>query len=319
VRVSPRTLVGTLLTAGRSRTVRWGFCAAAVALAVWAVASRWHEVVTDLERLDPAWLVLAAVATVLNACTAGLVWRCLLADLGSRVPLTVAARVFFVGQIGKYLPGSVWPVVMQAELGQDHGVPRRTTATATATALLLSAASAVGVVAASAPFVPDVLPEGFAWAVLLLVPLAVMLHPAVLNRVIDRGLGLIGRQPLERWTTARGTLLAAAWAVVSWCAAGVQIWALAVPLGADADAHALALSIGGYALAWAVGFVVVIAPAGAGAREVALAAAMAPVLDRGAVVVLVLVSRLLFTVTDLALAGIGVVCGAGRSAVRRAG
>jgi glycosyltransferase 2 family protein len=66
-----------------------------------------------------------------------------------------------------------------------------------------------------------------------------------------------------------------------------------------------ALATAGYALAWAVGLVVVVAPAGAGAREVALAAALAPVLDGGAVVVVVLLSRVLFTVADLAVAAAG--------------
>ena len=32
----------------------------------------------------------------------------LLAGFGSRPPLRGASQVFFVGQLGKYLPGSVW-------------------------------------------------------------------------------------------------------------------------------------------------------------------------------------------------------------------
>jgi hypothetical protein len=34
------------------------------------------------------------------------------------------ARILFLGQLGKYLPGSVWPVLAQMELGKTYRVPR---------------------------------------------------------------------------------------------------------------------------------------------------------------------------------------------------
>jgi glycosyltransferase 2 family protein len=306
---SPRR-VGALLSglsaAARSPLGRWGFGLFAVTLAVWAVASRRDEVLDAFGRLEPGWTALAVLATAANVCAAGLVWRAVLADLGDRLPLRPAARVFFVGQIGKYLPGSVWPVVMQAELGRDHGVPRRDTAAATGISLLISVTSAFAVVLATIPLVPDVLPGGFGWAVLALVPLAALLRPRVLGPLLDRALRLAGREPLNRRPGAAGIARAFGWAVLSWAMAGVQVWALGVPLGADAGPRGLALAVGGYALAWGVGFLVVLAPAGAGPRELALAAALAPVLDGGEVVVVVLLSRVIFTVTDLAFAGAGI-------------
>lgn len=299
-------LVGRLLAVVQSRAARWAFGVVAAALATWAVAARWSEVVDAVGRLSVGWLLLGLVATVGNAATAGLMWNAVLRDMGARLPLVVAARVFFVGQLGKYVPGSVWPMVMQAELASDHGVARRRTAAATMASLLLAITSALLVVVGTLPFVPDVVPDEFAWTPLLVLPLLVLLHPRVLVPLIDRALKMLGRDSLDARTTLRGTLTGTGWGLVSWGLAGAQVAALAIPLGAPATAHTLALAAGGYALAWAVGFVVVVAPAGAGAREVALAAVLATVLGPGAVVVVVLVSRALFTVTDLALAGVGV-------------
>ena len=71
----------------------------------------------------------------------------------------------------------------------------------------------------------------------------------------------------------------------------------------------LLLATGGYALAWTVGFLFVIAPAGAGVRELALVAALAPVVDRPAALAVALLSRVLMTLGDLVL-------GAGGAAVR---
>lgn len=312
-----RGLLGQALAMTRSRVVRWGFGLLTVVLAVWVVVSRRTEVVDALGRLDTGWLVVAVFAALANSAAAGLMWRRLLLDLGCRLPLATAARVFFVGQLGKYVPGSVWPLVLQAELASDHGVARRRTAAATMTTLLLSVACALAVVLAALPFAPDVVPEGFGWSVFLIVPLLVVLHPGVLDRLINTMLRVLGRDPLERRTSLRGTAVASFWATVSWVAAGLQVWALAVALGAPTTTRTLALAIGGYALAWVIGFVVVIAPAGAGAREVALVAVLSPVLDRGAVLVVVLASRVLFTAVDLTLAGLGTAVGrGGRTVVR---
>jgi uncharacterized membrane protein YbhN (UPF0104 family) len=302
-------LASRALALGRKPAVRWGVGAVAVGLAVWAVAAEWDEVTAALRSLDPEAVVLALVATIVNVALAGMVWRTLLADLGSRVSLPVAARIFFVGQLGKYVPGSVWPVVMQAELGRDHRVPRQRTATATLVTLLLGIASALLVVLLAIPFDSRVVPPGFEWAVVLVVPLLIALHPAVLNWGIDRILRILGREAMEHRTSLRGTALATLWAIGSWIAAGLQVYVLAVALGAPPGIDTASLAIGGYTLAWAVGFVVIVAPAGAGAREVALAAVLAPVLTGGEVIVVVLVSRLLFTAVDLAAAGLGLAAG----------
>ena len=238
-----------------------------------------------------------------------MVWRTVLADLGSRVPLQVAARIFFVGQLGKYVPGSVWPIVMQAELGRDHRVPRQRTATATLVTLLLSVASALLVVLLALPFDSRVVPPGFEWAVVLVVPLLVALHPTVLS---GGRTARCGWPAASRWSTGRrcagrrsrppgpsGRGSAPASRCTCWR------WRSGAPAGLDTAS----LAIGGYTLAWAVGFLVVVAPAGAGAREVALAAVLAPVLTNGEVIVVVLVSRLLFTGVDLAAAGLGLAAG----------
>jgi uncharacterized membrane protein YbhN (UPF0104 family) len=307
--VTAGTALTRVLAVARSRWARWVVGLVAVGLAVWAVAAEWTAVSLAVTRLDPPTLVLALLATVGNLLLAGGMWRAALTDLGSRLPWPVAARVYFVGQIGKYLPGSLWPVILQAELGSDHGVPRRRTATATAVALLFAVVSGVLVVLAALPFAPGVLPDGARWVVVLAVPLAVLLHPRIFGRLADLALRLAGRDPLERWTSATGTLAALAWGAGSWTCAGLQVWALAVPLGAAADLPTALLCVGGYSLAWAAGFLVFVAPAGAGAREVALAAVLSPVLDPGEIVVVVLLSRVLFTVADLAAAGLGMLLG----------
>jgi uncharacterized membrane protein YbhN (UPF0104 family) len=94
-----------------------------------------------------------------------------------------------------------------------------------------------------------------------------------------------------------------AWSVISWLFYGLQIWILAIRLGAPPGKTAL-LAVGAFAFAWSVGFVVVFAPAGAGIRDVLLLVLLGPVLRAPDAAAVVLVSRALTTIADLVCAAV---------------
>src|ERR1022692_1515936 len=90
-----------------SRPVRWGFVAVTVGLGGYAVAGEWTKVRAALASLG--FLTVAGFLTVVAALLSVLiglfatmlVWRRLLAGLGAPLPVRVAARIMFVGQLGQ--------------------------------------------------------------------------------------------------------------------------------------------------------------------------------------------------------------------------
>ena len=114
----------------QSPWLRGGLLAIAAGLAVYGLASQWPQVHAALAKLDGYDVAGAAVSVIAGLGCMLLAWRALLADLGSRLPLSAAIRVMFVGQLGKYVPGAVWAVAAQVELARDYDVPRRRSATA---------------------------------------------------------------------------------------------------------------------------------------------------------------------------------------------
>lgn len=302
-------MIGRVLAVLRSPAVRWGFLVVAVGGAVWTVVGYRHELADAATRLSPGRLLLAlAVSVAYIGCTF-LAWRCVLADLGSRLGLGAAAGVFGVSQVGKYVPGGVWNVVAAAELGAAHAIPRRRSLTAMAVSVLIGVVSGCAVGATTLPFLASGTLGG--WGVLLWAApaLLVLLVPAVLNRVVDVALRVARRPALEHPLTWRGLGLATGWSVAGWLLAGVQVWLLVTALGVPATPRTFALAVGGYAAAWTAGFLMVLAPAGAGVREVVLAVALAAgtagALPEHAAALAVLVSRVLLTVVDLAFAAGG--------------
>lgn len=294
-----------LLRLLRSPGVRWGFLAVAVALAVVAVGRAWHDVLAAVARLPAPSLTGAAVAALAFVWCTFLAWRALLADLGSPLALRPALSVFGVSQVGKYVPGGVWNVVAAAEIGADHRVPRARSLAAMGMAVLVGVVSGGVVAAATLPFVAaDALGR---WSpVLWGAPvLVVLLVPPVLDRLVRLALRLARRPPLERPLSWAGLAAATSWSVAGWLLAGVHVWLLATGLGLEPTGRSLVLSVGAYALAWLVGFAVVLVPAGAGAREAVLLLLLAGRLPHAEVLVVVLLSRVLLTLVDLALAGAG--------------
>ncbi len=244
---------------------------------------------------------------VLGLFASMLVWRSLLTAAGSRVPLAPAARIFFVGQVGKYLPGAVWPVLAQMQLGQAQRIPRRRSATVAVITMLASLAA--GLLVAAIAFAAELDRFGHGWLRLGLprcpgpahLPASARAQSGTRSAADD----WLRRPVQEVPLTGRAVVVAMLWGLLSWTFFGLSVWFLAVRLGAP-EGRAFLLATGGFAFAWCAGFLVVLAPAGAGVREVVLVASLSPVLGTGKATALALVSRLLTTVGDLltaALAG----------------
>lgn len=297
----------------RSTAVRTVFVALAVAGALFAVVRHAADIGAALSGL-PVWLV--AVAGVLGTAFMGvtmLSWHALLRDSGSRLTVSRAATMFFVAQLGKYLPGGVWNIAAVAEMGADDQIPRRRSVSVMLVATLISVVTALALAALAAPLAPDELVASYGWLAWGVPFLAILLAPPVLNRFISVSLRTLRRPPLDEPITGRGVSRAAAWSLVAWVLAGAHVWCLAIAVGLEASPRTLALATGGYALAWVAGFLFVVSPAGLGVRELVLGAVLASELDTGQVVVVVLLSRVLLTVADLLL-GVAALSGRRRQA-----
>jgi len=282
----------------RNKVLRIGFLFVAVGLLVLTVAGQREAIRDALLRLSALDLALSGGFVLVGLVAQMLSWRSLFA--GSEVgvpPIRIAGRIYYLGQLGKYLPGSVWAVVAQAELGKDHRVPRARSATIALSALVVlvvvgGAVSAAGLAAGSTSSLRTY------WWALLSVPVGItLLSPPVFNRLIALALRLAKRDGPAPAITGAAVMRSSVWALVMWLAFGAHAWFLASGLGARGAADAATVT-GAFALAWVVGFLVVIAPAGAGPREAALVLALAPVLDTADAIVVALISRVLMIIGD---------------------
>jgi uncharacterized membrane protein YbhN (UPF0104 family) len=294
---------------GWRRVLRSGVTVAFVAAVAVGVAlalrgQQWSTLGQLLRPETTVWLLAALLVTAVGLLCGTRAWTLTLAAVGAPVPAGTGIRMFFVGFLGKFVPGRLWGLLAQIRLGEKAGVSRARMAGTYLVnlAVVLLTGGAVSLLVA-----PAVLDTGLAW---LLAPVLLLVVLAVRPDVIDTVVALaarVTRRPrpaaLDRPADIRRSI---AYQTVSWLLSGLHLWIFAVLLGADAAA-ALPVTVGAFALATTAGTVALFVPDGAGVREVVVVAALTTVLPLPAAVTAAIASRVLTTLAEVLTAAVALI------------
>jgi len=274
-----------------------GFCS-------YGLVAEWPRAEPTVSHLEVYSIAGSLAASMGAAFCMMLAWRRLLADLGSKLPVLVAARVTFVSQLGKYVPGAVWSFAAHVELGHDYDVPRRRGAASVIVSLAVAVATGLAIAAVALPFAAPGVARKYLLLMAVVPVIAVCLAPPVLSRNLNLALRLIRQEPLEHPISWRGLVVALGWTVAGWLLFGLQVWLLLADVVHD-GARSTVLALGAYAFACSVALLLVVFPGGIGAREVLLVAALSTALNSGPALAIALAARLVTAVCDLTWGGIG--------------
>ena len=293
---------GQPVNQGRTRQlVGAAFITLVVAAVAWTVTKNRHSFVDTLHRVGVGGMILSLLCGVIGIGATAAQWQAVLDGLGVHFGRREGARLFFVSQLGKYLPGSVWPIAMQMEAGRSRGASRKTIIAANLITLVLSFATGLVLAGILLPFsVPSAL-HRFWWALAALPLILVLALPSSLPYLLDRLLSLLRRKPLGVRMSASATLRASGWAMVSWAGLGLHLAILATAVG-HLSAGLVVLCIGGIGLAVPAGVLFIPAPAGAGMRELVLGYVLVAVITSGQALAVVIASRVILILVDLLLA-----------------
>lgn len=285
-------------------TLRYVLLALVIVAAIWQLWVNWEAVLRTVTELQWQRVVIAFLAALAGIGFSTLSWIVIVDDLGKPIGVGRGGQIFLVGQLGKYLPGSIWAYVLQIELGRKAGLARARVFAATvfSIAIILVAALIAGAVAV--PILVRDIPElsWLPWLYLLLPIALVMLHPKILTALANFGFKILRRPRPEHPISLKVVATSLGFALLTYVSYGIHLWMLAdtwqgLTLGP------LLLCIGTMALAMIVGLVAFLLPSGIGAREFIIIAALAPLVGVGPATAYAAVSRLMFILADLLSAG----------------
>jgi glycosyltransferase 2 family protein len=97
-----------------------------VVLVAWFVRDTlikaWRQIGEQTWQWQPIWLVLSGLIYIIGLLFAGLYWRRVLKVLGQDVSWTNALKAYYIGHLGKYVPGKAMVVVIRTMMVQEHRV-----------------------------------------------------------------------------------------------------------------------------------------------------------------------------------------------------
>ncbi|MGN6197332.1 lysylphosphatidylglycerol synthase domain-containing protein [Humibacter sp.] len=284
--------------------LRWVLLALVIAAAVWQLAVNWTTVIHTVGSLQWHRTLLSFLFVLAGVACGTMSWQVLVDGLGVPIGIGRGAQIFLVGQLGKYLPGSVWAYVLQIELGRKAGLARARVFAATLFSVVVAVVAAL---LAGSLAVPQLTADdsGLSWLpwLYLVLPFAlILLYPPALTALVRFGFKILRRprpdHPVTFWVVVQSVL----WALGSYISYGAHLWLLG-------DTHhgltlgPLGLCIGTMALGMLAGIVGFLLPAGVGARELVIIAALSPLVGIGQATAYAAVSRLMFIASDLLSAG----------------
>ncbi len=268
-----------------------------VAFVVQRMTSQWEQVREEVAGASLGWI---AVSVLLAA--GGMTWiaGCWRQAIGLSGPAPGWRRIiawYYAGEIGKYVPGGVWPVLGRGELARRGGVPRGRAYPSVGLSLVALYLAALLVGAVLVPL--DLAKQSespAALGLLALLPLGLAaLHPRVLGWARGRMVGLTGRGAdivIPPW---RATIGLVASYVPAWLFIWAATWCAARAVVPDPPVLRIGIAT---VLSWTAGFVAVPVPAGAGVREAVFVAASG--LPAGLGATIAIGTRLIFLLVDVA-------------------
>jgi hypothetical protein len=278
---------------------------AVVASATVQLVRQWSDVSGALAVLSWPRLVVSGIAVTAGVLLGPLVWQSMLAALDVRVGVRDASKIYLVGQLGKYVPGSVVAILLQMELARSAGITRARSFTAS---LLTAGVVVVASLLAGTLAIPAFMSNepNLLWLFVLLPIGLAMLHPTPLTFAVNLVLRLLRRAPLPHRLSGVAVARAAGLSVLIYALYGLHLYVLAGSLRDTWQLNGwlvLLLCVGSMGLAMTAGLVAFFLPSGIGARELVIVGGLLVVLPYGQALALAVVSRLLFTVVELASAG----------------
>ena len=268
------------------------------------VVAQWDRLPEFDWRFEPGWLVLAVVCVAVFYLSHAEGWRAIVNGLGARVDGREGRALWAKSILARYVPTNALMVVARVLLGERLGVARRVSLASMTYELGLAFSAAMIVGAYFVITMPILRDQPVRYAVLVVVPLAlVALHPRVFRPVADALLRKFGRERLPATLSFGRVCALLLLYVFSWVAVGTGVFAF-VSAVHPVDPADYPYVAAGQAVAFGVAVVTLLAPSGLGPRDAALAAALAVVLPLTVATAVAIGFRLFQTAVELGFVGL---------------
>jgi hypothetical protein len=279
---------------------QWLLAVAIVWFALRALRGQWSAATLRLQSLEPQWSWIIAATVIVLATYLLLIetWRRTVTGSGQKLTFPEASRIWFVSNLGKYVPGKIWSIAAMTMMARDSSVSGSVAAGSSVMVQLVTILAGIGVVLVTGA--QAVAHPAIAVAAAAVILMTLGLAPRFLPVAGRIAASLTGKtfdfprmRPSLVW-------MAIVNSIIAWIAYGIafQLFVRGI-IGSSAGATSSYIAV--YAASYIIGFLALFAPGGAVVRESAIVTGMVRFALSGQAdaLAIAVTSRLWLTVTEL--------------------
>lgn len=240
------------------------------------LAANWHEVSQYPWRFNWLLMAVAVLAQVLTFALQAYVWALIIRGFGYRIRLGPAFKISYIANLGRYLPGKIWPVFGMLYYARRIGLAEQAAVASWALAQLFAIPAALLVATLCFLIDPGLFSTelqeqlgGSAYVAALLfigISLFMVFWPNHTLSLFNRVLLLFKRQPVTFRLSVGLALSIYLGYALAWCLFGVSFW-LFISATAPEASVPLPAAMGSFLLAYQIGYLTLLTPGGLGVRE----------------------------------------------------
>ena len=275
---------------------------------------KWEQVRDYPWQLRPFLLVFSGILLFIAYGIFFVLWKVLLSKFGERISYLPGFRIWFLSQLGKYVPGKIWGAIGRVFLLRRKGIGIAAGSLSVVYELILMVLSGLIFSLLTLPFWGEARHflsssknvSEWSWVIAGIVLLLGILHPRLwswvgkrTSRLAGEGSGKIDRSPGYSLLIGLTGCYVALWGLV-----GLSFCLFVASFSAISWSHFPAIA-GIFVFSWIAGTLVFLAPAGLGIREGFLILALGPLISPEFALVAAVASRIWNTVVEMLGIGLG--------------
>lgn len=255
------------------------------------LATNWTEVVNYSWNVNLYLLVLSVVMHLFTFILFSRVWCFLIAALGYKVKLTHAFKISYIANLGRYIPGKIWPVFGMAYLAKQLGIREEKSVTSWVVAMIFALPSAFMAGFICILISPEILSEELSKylgpgvyltaAVIFMISLSLIFIPGKSLSILNVLLKLIKKPKIDFNLKISTALIIYGGYLICWIVYGLSFWVFINSVTSGSNLPVLP-AVAAFVIAYQIGYLAIFAPGGMGIRELVLAIILTPYLGPAA-------------------------------------
>jgi uncharacterized membrane protein YbhN (UPF0104 family) len=250
------------------------------------LSENWADVIQYDWSINYELLLLSLLVHLFALLIMSYVWVILISGFGYNVKLKDAFKISYIANLGRYIPGRIWPVFGMAYLAKQIKIEEQTSITSWIVAQFFSLPSAFLLGVVCVLLSPELLDQAgqFLSGSFYLISLLIIILSLLMIFFPAKALGFLNillrkfKKPEVSFELSVKTALSIyVGYIIGWFVYGLSFWLLIISVTSNFDIS-LITAVGSFVLAYQIGYLAIITPGGIGVRELVLTVILNPYL-----------------------------------------